>query len=460
MRRTPRGFSVWTTAGLLLVLAPPAARAQFTDLISPPANVTLANPNSLPPGPTGSLEGGAFIARADDGSSNWYNAAGLARATVSSASATAGSYQISDITPSEFPDSTGGGVTNVPALVGIVIKKAFNHDPHWTAGIGAVTLNDWNQTLAAQLTVLTPGYSERFAFTAASEWVRQQLSVAVGYSDGGRWRFGFGIAGEYTGIYKIQTLSDVVTAPGGVESLLVSSRFKGSQLDGRGIGGVQYDISDEWKLGASVQTMGFRVAPSGEVALDGVRAEGNPSATSYLFDTDATFKYKVPLQAGAGIAWVGKSAQVEVDVNYLSGSSSYSMLTSEVPVTLIENGQPPTTTTAPWSGLTTDPKGTFNFAVGGHFALDEKQIWKLHFGFATNFAPVDAGDQVFTNLDLYAGTVGLSGQAGHIQASLGVRYEFGSSDKLFVTNPITGAPLQTDVKVSNIGAVYSLAYLF
>ena len=76
---------------------------------------------------------------------------------MSSASATAGSYQISDITPSEFEDSTGGGVTNVPALVGIVIKKAFNHDPHWTAGIGAVTLNDWNQTLAAQLSVFQDG---------------------------------------------------------------------------------------------------------------------------------------------------------------------------------------------------------------------------------------------------------------------------------------------------------------
>ncbi len=460
MRRIHRGVSVSTIAVLFLALGATRARAQFTDLVSPLANITLANPNSLPPGPTGSLEGGAFIARADDGSSNWYNAAGLARATVSSASATAGSYQISDITPSEFTDETGGGVTNVPALVGIVIKKAFNHDPRWTAGIGAVTLNDWNQTLAAQLTVANSGLSQRFAFTAASEWVRQQLSVAVGYSDGGCWRFGFGIAGEYTGIYKIQTLSDVVTAPGGVESLLVSSRFKGSQLDGRGIFGVQYDISPEWKLGASVQTMGFRVFPSGEVALDGVLAAGSPSTNTYLFDTNATFKYKVPLQAGAGIAWVGKSAEVEVDVNYLSGSSAYSMLTSEVPVTNIANGQPPTTTTTPWPGLTTDPRDTFNFAVGGHFALDQKQIWKLHFGFSTNFAPVDAGDQIFTDLDLYAGSIGLSGQAGHIQASLGVRYEFGTSDRLLVTNPITGNPLQTDVKVSNIGVVYSLAYLF
>ena len=59
----------------VLLLLPTGAAAQTADIVTPPPNVILPNSNGVPPGQTASLEGGAYVARADDSSSNWYNPA-------------------------------------------------------------------------------------------------------------------------------------------------------------------------------------------------------------------------------------------------------------------------------------------------------------------------------------------------------------------------------------------------
>jgi hypothetical protein len=50
----------------------------------PPANVLLPNCGAVPLGEIGGLEVGAFLARANDSSSTYYNPAGLTRAEKTS----------------------------------------------------------------------------------------------------------------------------------------------------------------------------------------------------------------------------------------------------------------------------------------------------------------------------------------------------------------------------------------
>ena len=118
-KRTVRspGVFVCTFLGLAASLF-----AQNPPIIQPPG-FTLTLPNYLmtPIGQTAGLKGGAFVARANDASSNWYNPAGLALAHQSSVSSSAGSYQLLSVVPEDLQtEDSGGSSQQVPALVGVV----------------------------------------------------------------------------------------------------------------------------------------------------------------------------------------------------------------------------------------------------------------------------------------------------------------------------------------------------
>ena len=58
-----------------------------------PPNVVLANYDSVPIGPFGGLEGGAYVARVSDASAAWFNPAGLSREPGAQVSPSAGVYK-------------------------------------------------------------------------------------------------------------------------------------------------------------------------------------------------------------------------------------------------------------------------------------------------------------------------------------------------------------------------------
>ena len=68
----------------------------------PPLNIMLPNYNGVPAGEIGSLEGGAYVARANDASAAFYNPAGLALAERNSISGGAGVFQVDSVTPERF----------------------------------------------------------------------------------------------------------------------------------------------------------------------------------------------------------------------------------------------------------------------------------------------------------------------------------------------------------------------
>jgi hypothetical protein len=228
-------------------------------------------------------------------------------------------------------------------------------------------------------------------------------------------------------------------------------------------GGVQRDLSKRWRLGATLRSPGLSIYTSGVATIDGVAATTSPNASAYLFAPDARFQYKVPLQGLVGLAYVRPRFEAEIVVRGTAGQAAYNLFASDAPVTLTtDNGRggPPVTQTSVWMGVTSYPRGYVDAAVGGHLTLSQDGIWRLHFGFAANAAPVTAEDQAFNAVNLYAATLGIGGKLKHVQASLGLRYEVGTSDDLSVHEIATGQTIATNFSVRNIGVIYSLAYLF
>ena len=98
-----------------------AASLQAQDfIIHPPSfTLTLPNYNMMAIGQVGGLQGGAFVARANDSSSNWYNPAGLALAQRAQISSSAGSYTLFSLVPQDLTsDDSGSSSQQIPALVG------------------------------------------------------------------------------------------------------------------------------------------------------------------------------------------------------------------------------------------------------------------------------------------------------------------------------------------------------
>ena len=439
-------------------LTPVSARAQSSQVVTPPPNVLLTNANGIPPGPVASLEGGAYVARADDSSSTWYNPAGLARSSTSSVSATGGAFQGTTVKMSAFPDQ-GGSFQHLPAVVGALFKPASSD---WTYGFSVIQLNSWQNAIATQLVATRASGQERFGYTAASEFSRIQASFGAAH-DSLTWRYGVALAVEFTSLEKDQTASDILTGASNVSSLVGSTHFSGEVAHLRLTAGTQRDLPKNWKLGAAIRSPGLAFYTSGSATADGTIASASPNVSVYLFAPEAAFHYKVPLQAVVGLAYVHSRFDAELTVQGTAGQSSYDLFASGAPIVSVTDdghGGPPSTQTRAWPGLVSVPRGIVDAAFGGHLTLTESGIWKLHFGYAANRAPVTDQDQAFNAVTLHALTAGVGGQVKHFQASLGLRWEFGTSADVVVHELTTGQPVTTNFSVRNIGLIYSAAYLF
>src|SRR5262245_8988919 len=107
MRRLFLRLLVTLIPALLLFAVRPALAQDIDPLVTPPPNVVLPNPNGVPVGPFGGLEGGAYVARVDDPSAAWFNPAGLSRAKTAQITGSAGLYQFTTVAPSSLPNPGG-----------------------------------------------------------------------------------------------------------------------------------------------------------------------------------------------------------------------------------------------------------------------------------------------------------------------------------------------------------------
>ena len=435
-----------------------AASAQTPSL---PPNVILPNNEGLPIGALGGLEGNAFAARVADSTAGYVNPAGLAATTASSASISAGTFRFVTVSAEVSSNSSGSSVSQLPAAVGFVLKKPFGRED-LSLGFSVARTAAWAQSSDAQ--ILTPGTLRSYTtFAADAAFNRTTVSIALGWNPGGAWRFGGGLLGDVLNLRNVQSLSYRAETGSYGRTAIASGRATGGQGILRLGLGTQADISPEWKFGATLRTPGVQIVPSGFYAIDTLNQNGAASQQASFFDPEADFRYKVPWEAELGIAWVRPSYEIELNLKGQSGVSAYDGFSSAKSVLRVNDpgtGAPPVITVTPFPGVPFEARAILNVSVGGHIRLDEKGIWKLHAGFATDNSPVGDGDQFFNRTNLTSATIGVSGAAFHIAGSLGISYQFGTTDELTIPDIGGGTISRSTYKISNIGILYSFSYIF
>ncbi len=444
-------------AGLGACLTAQEAFAQ--NLVPPPITITLPNYNTIPVGQVGGFEGGAFVARADDASSNWFNPAGLSKATVSSISSSAGTYQFLSVVPKQLEsEDTGSSTEQVPALVGVLAKNIFGNK-NLTAGFAFTRTSSWSQTTDAQVDHLDSTPSTLDTYSANSQFTRSEATAGLGW-DLGSLRLGAVLVGDVTTLDSVASFSVRDVRPEGLDAISIAGRASGSITQLRLGVGAQYDVGDGIRLGGMMRSPGLALWRSGDLNADGLfTAGGSGGQLSYtFFDRDPRFDFKLPFEVAVGGAWICDRFQIEVDGRFYSGHSSYDLFRTTLQATTILDtgaGNPPVVEQIPFDNIQAEADAIFNVSVGGQYALTRNHAWILHFGFNTNFSQVGPADEFFSNIDLYGLTLGLSGQTSHITASIGVNYVFGDTD-----NARLAQLLNTDISVKMIGIIYSLAYRF
>ena len=440
--------------GELLAQAPPA-------LTAAPFNILLPNYNSVPAGETGGLEANAFLARADDSSSAFFNAAGLARAGRTSVSGSAGVFQVASVAPQGL-DNKGGSFQQIPSVFGLVVPKLFGRE-RWAGGLSLTRVNAWSQSFAGEREVNAGATSRRLQYSSASVLFGLQANLGVGYSNGGKLRVGGSLDGQLTQLTRNQSGSEQSQTPDGLNAILADFQSWGWVAHLRMSGGVQYDLTPKVRVGAVVRTPGLAILSAGSSISEAQARNGAATATASFFDDSGSVEYRLPLEFTAGVAWVGPRAQVECDVLLYSAAGRYSAFRSDAQWTLITDqglGGPPTVAHVAPAPTIVDSRAVANIAVGGHVRLAEGSGWRLHGGYATDRSPVGPDDTVFTKVNLQVVTLGISGRAKSVAVSAGVRYEAGTSSPLVLQRTLDGQQLRARLSVSNLGLVYSLALLF
>ena len=445
----------------LALVAGRATRTAAQQSLTLPSNLIVPNNEGLPVGALGGLEGNAFTARVEDSTAGWFNPAGLAAAPGPSASVSAGTFRFVSISDEAATNSKGSSVSQLPAAFGLVVRKKGD-DARWTWSLSVARTAAWTQSTDAQ--ILVPGSLRSYTTLAGdTEFNRATVAIAFGYKTGGAWRFGAGLLGDVLNLRNVQAISYRQETGAAIATAVASYRATGAQATLRLGAGAQADLSAEWKFGAVLRTPGVRILPSGVYALDAVATNGAAQRQYSFFDSNVDFRYKVPFEAAAGIAWVRPEFEIELDVKGQTGYSAYEGFTSTQSIIRIDDsgtGVPPTVTTEPFNGRTFESRAIVNVSVGGHLRLDARGVWKLHAGFNTDRSPVGDADTFFTRVNLMNATLGVSARATHIGGSLGVTYQWGTTEPYLISST-SGQPIaRTASKISNFGVLYSVALVF
>src|SRR5262249_55504160 len=159
---------------------------------------------------------------------------------------------------------------------------------------------------------------------------------------------------------------------------------------------------------------------SSQFNLQSLKVSSPTVSDLVLRDDEATFEYKLPLEAQVGGAIRGKSAELEGDVHHYAAIDPYDLYSSDAPgfPTTGDNTGTPTTSPVAFATTRNRTREVVNVAVGGSYPLTTHL--RAHAGFASDRSPVPTGEEtIFRQIDLTRITGGLSLAGTNLSGSLG-----------------------------------------
>jgi len=452
LRRPP---VVTVIVAALVALVAAQASAQSTLPVLAPSNVVLPNYTAQAPGIVAGLEGGAAAARGDDALATWYNPAGLSRVKQSSLIASGGALQWVHVTPNAFPTNVTS-VSMLPLQVGLTWREPFDY-LGWTMAVSFSTENNWDHNLSAELQGGTPAQPERYAYSAASRYLRRTASVGAGYSPDEKLRIGGSADLVLTELNTAQSINDRLIGPTAAPSALIASYNRTRFMHLRLTVGAQYDVGEHIKIGGTVRTPGIMFANDGTAGFDATLNSGGVSRDLSYYDEHPEMTLKMPFEFVGGVAYVTERGSVEGDVRITQGNGVYDYFVPSKPlVTVTEAGGNVSTIESTFPTVTIDSGNVVDIMIGARYLITERGKLTAHGGFATANSAVGELDGVFKEVNLTRISAGVSGSTEHLTFAGGFSYQSGTSPTYPVFTSQVGQAVSTTIDVSGFALLYSV----
>lgn len=466
-RATPHSTAKRFAARALLVLSlalPTQARAQSDSLsIVIPVSLALPNYNRVGIGQRESLEGGAYVARTDDGGACWYNPAGLALPENSVLNASSNAYEWTTFTlEGRDAKATSGSFGTNASLVAGVLGNPIIGSRNWRLGFASVRPVDWKPgTADFALASEPPDAPERLSFVGTADFGQLVPTAGAGFIVSPNLRVGVALAGWWTTVSQSQVTQDVITDPAQVSALSRSYAVQGSVAHAAITGGVQWDLSPQWALGATIRSPGVRVFGSALVRYDAQLAIGPNQGVLSFRDEEAKLEYKIPAHASLGLSHKFDRGAIEVDVRWDGSTSAYSMISSDLDGNVVVDSTtgPPVEHSVRFSDIRNQAASVIGFAAGGNYEMSRLMV--IHFGFYSDPSPVEDPEQsYFRKIDITGLTTGLELRGAKLSGSFGVGYNWGESDAVSSQGLLGGRVASPSLKIHSLSLNYAASFHF
>jgi len=447
-----------TRVAAVLLFAPLAAAAQTA--IAVPKALLFPNYDNVLVGKTQALEGGAYTARANDASANFYNPAGLVAAEKTSLNASSTGYVFSRLTSKTSGNSISTSkLEGVPGYFGAVIEPPFTDTRDVRLGFSVTRSVSWSPGGIDQTIAPTTSDFDRVTFATEANFGTQLYQIAAAWAPMKALRLGLSGGLAQTSFSSKVTLSGAVSPQGLPGQFLSTLRTNGTDRSIVFAVGAQWDVSSAITLGAVFRPPGIRLGGSSLVDQESSLVQAASSTSTYFRDENGSFAYKLPAEASVGLSYRVGSVELEFDLRYHDAVSQYDFYRSNVPYqVLTQNANGTTsTTTQPPPLVTYSARRVFNGAFGGNVRVG--RIATLHAGFYSALSPVDQpATSPFRQADLYGLTGGVDFQLEKFGASLGAGYQFGTAQPLGTT--AGNAVSASEISLQSISVLYAISYQF
>jgi hypothetical protein len=395
--------------------APPARRRFVLPLVLAalaPASTSASNQDGILLSPEAALTGGAVLAGDDHDSGGWYNPAGLATLPRDIFQLGASAYgitsrHVSGGVETVLPWTNHATEVDSDSFYGVPSTVAYGHRfrEGLAAGFGLYTpqrlTSGWRTSFAS--TGLAPGVAEPITYeqfySGSSTLDDTWGAVALGWRAHPRVSVGIALQGLYRTQVEAVDLSMSYATPSSPPFdqgffLDLSIRDDQTMLGARAVAGVQWDVSDRWRVAAVLRSPLVRVFAFGG-------SDRIVSYTEYQAGDVPLFGREVDvLEPESGLSIV-EPGRISLGAAYRHGRTS---LRAEV------DWQP-----ALERRLATQ-RSLWNVRAGGTLRLDENA--ELGLGFFTDRARGEAS-QGFVEIDLYGLAGGFEYRPAHVIRALG-----------------------------------------
>jgi long-chain fatty acid transport protein len=372
--------------------------------------------------------GGAFVARADDPSASWYNPAGLALMTTSSAGATISLYGLDHRTidlgfgnPVHNADLSQFGFPIIPTTFSVMTKFGSRDEAGSRNAIGLSIFVPFSQSINFRRVEQVGGESAVYHLSESD----RTLIVGPSYAR----RFGRDFAIGFSVFYDNRSYS----RSSEVSNLLVNARagqpcagmptacLLVTDIDGS-VGsllvklGALWEVNERWRLGVAFSLPTLRLHGGSSVFSETIAASSSGQTFSAEGVDDQTSYNQRPFELRVGAAYTGPSVwDLSFDVS-LHGPTTYQRVATQA--------------------LIADPlfvrqvrrEPVVNLNIGGELRL--APTTPLRFGAYTNFSsapdiPDRTPDAYLTRVHMYGVSVSIGYQSRGYAVDFGVSANFG-----------------------------------